>query len=160
MRVNVYIDTGHGVHNDGKGHTGVIAMMGGNMIHATSNKQKLVTRSSFEAELVGLADGLQWVKWLRLFLLEQKVLLPGQEINIFQDNKSTILAATRGHNYSSRTKHINIRYFEVKEMIESKNIKITYKPTGEMLADFLTKPLHGGLLRKLVGAAIGNEKDG
>jgi len=42
-----------------------------------------------------------------------------------------------------RTRHINIRYFFVKDRIDSGDIRVTYCPTDDMVADFFTKPLQG-----------------
>jgi hypothetical protein len=46
---------------------------------------------------------------------------------------------------STRTRHINIRYYFVKERVERGDIEFKYVPTDEMLADILTKPLQGGI---------------
>ena len=70
---------------------------------------------------------------------------------MWQDNKSTILAALQGRSNSRRTKHIDIRYFEVKELVEEKKIKITYMPTDQMTSDFMTKPLQGGAFMRIRG---------
>ena len=70
-------------------------------------------------------------------------------MQIWQDNQSTILAALRGNNYSRRTKHNDIRYFEVKDLVDLYKPFNTYKPTGEMLADIMTKPLQGTLYKKI-----------
>jgi hypothetical protein len=49
---------------------------------------------------------------------------------------------------SKRTRHINIRYFFVTDRINAKEISVEYCPTGEMIADFFTKPLQGSLFKK------------
>jgi hypothetical protein len=102
---------------DRKGQTGLSARLG-NTIYAISNKQSLVTRSSFECELVGLGTASQWVRWFRNFLINQRIITDKQSIRIWQDNQSTILAALKGNSYNRRTKHIDIRYFEIKELVD------------------------------------------
>ena len=75
-----------------------------------SRKQKLNTKSSTEAELVGIDDVMPQILWTRYFLM-------GQGFNVtdnilYQDNQSTIKLATNGCASSGkRTRHINIRYF-------------------------------------------------
>jgi hypothetical protein len=96
---------------------------------------------------VAVSDGLSEVIWARNFLLNQGVLL-GPAV-VYQDNKSTMALIAKGRSTSSRTKHINIRYFFVKDRIEAGEIVIKYAPTEEMLADLLTKPLQGELFRRL-----------
>jgi hypothetical protein len=48
------------------------------------------------------------------------------------------------------TRHINIRYFFVADRVASNEVSIEYCccPTGEMIADFFTKPLQGSLFQK------------
>jgi hypothetical protein len=57
-RINVtsYIDASYGVHPNGRSHTGSIVTLGKGAVHAKSTKQKLVSKSSTEAELVALSD--------------------------------------------------------------------------------------------------------
>jgi len=63
---------------------------------------------------------------------------------------SSILLEKNGRSSSSkRTRHINIRYFSVKDHVDSGAIRIEHCPTKEMLADYFTKPLQGVLFYKL-----------
>jgi len=62
---------------------------------------------------------------------------------IYQDNQSTIRVATRGLSNNGNTKHIDIRYCRIKEMLEQDALKIEFKKTNEMIADGCTKPLNG-----------------
>ena len=47
-----YVDAAFGVHKDTKSHTGACMALGKGMICAFSNKQKVNSRSSTEAELI------------------------------------------------------------------------------------------------------------
>jgi hypothetical protein len=68
---------------------------------------------------------------------------------IYQDNQSAILLEKNGKASSSkRTRHINIRYFFVTDRIAANEVSVEYCPTGEMIADYFTKPLQGTLFRK------------
>jgi len=69
--------------------------------------------------------------------------------DIMQDNKSTIMLAEKGRSTSEKTRHINIRYFFVKDRINSKEIQLNYLSTNEMIADILTKPLQGAQFIKM-----------
>ena len=71
-----------------------------------------------------------------------------------QDNQSTILLAKQGK-LSQRTRHVNIRFFAVKEKIDNGKILIVYTPTEEMAGDFFTKPLQGSLFVKLRNKIMG-----
>ncbi|CAG7717395.1 unnamed protein product, partial [Allacma fusca] len=48
----------------------------------------------------------------------------------------------------SRTKHIDVRYHYIRELVEDDQITVDYIPTTEQLADGLTKPLMKGKLEE------------
>jgi Reverse transcriptase (RNA-dependent DNA polymerase) len=143
-----YVDASFAVHPDMKSHTGGSMTLGKGVIYGTSTRQKINTKSSTEAELVGVNDLMPQILWTRYFLEAQ-----GYEITesiIHQDNKSTILLAENGKASSGRrTRHINIRYFFVKDRVASGEVKIEYCPTDIMMADFFTKPLQGALFKRM-----------
>jgi len=130
-----------------KSHTGAVIGVGLGPVYAKSSRQKLNTKSSTEAELVGLSDSSGQVIWTRNFLIGQGYNMA--PATVYQDNMSTIALLKNGCSNSSRTRHIAIRYFFVSDRVKSGEIKIEYMPTGEMLADILTKPLQGALFLKL-----------
>ena len=70
-------------------------------------------------------------------------------INIKQDNKSTIAMINKGHSTSQRTRHVNIKYFYLKDRIDNKEIQVEYLESEKMIADILTKPLQGTLFERL-----------
>ena len=87
------------------------------------------------------------ILWTCYFLAAQ-----GYNINdcvVYQDNKSTILLEENGRASSSkRTRHINICYYFVTDRANCGEIKLQHCPTTEMLGDYFTKPLQGGLFIK------------
>jgi len=140
--VKWWVDAAFAVHPDFKSHTGGIMSLGKGAIQSISRKQKLNTRSSTEAELVGADDVSVPILWTKLFLAAQ-----GYDVEqniLYQDNKSTILLEENGKRSSSkRTRAFNIRYFFLTDQIEKGNLKVKYCPTGEMVADYMSKPLQG-----------------
>ena len=89
-----WVDASFGVHPNLQSHTGATISMGRGSIFSFSTKQKINTRSSTEAELVGVNDAMGLVLWTRLFLEAQ-----GYEIDdniVYQDNESTMLLAING----------------------------------------------------------------
>ncbi len=121
--------------------------LGKGAAYGTSTRQKLNTKSSTEAELVGVNDVMPQILWTRYFLEAQ-----GYGVDdslVYQDNQSAILLEKNGRASSGkRTRHINIRYFFVTDRIATGEVKVEYCPTGEMLGDFFTKPLQGVLFKK------------
>jgi hypothetical protein len=152
MQVEAFIDASHGTHVDGKSHTGAGITMGGGLFSVSSTKQKLTTKSSTESELVGVSDRASDVIETRLFV-EHQGFKQGPAI-IWQDNMSTLKLIDNGRGSADRTRHINIRYFFVKDRVDAGELVFKYLPTQCMLADLFTKPLQGRLFRTLRDAAM------
>jgi hypothetical protein len=146
MVITTYIDASYASHVDGKGHTGAMVTLGGGAVRSKSSKQKLVAKSSTESELIGMSDEIGQAIWTRNFLIAQGFKVP--PIQLKQDNMSTITIVNKGKPNSGRTKHIAIRYFFIKDKIDSKEVELEHLSTNSMVADILTKPLQGELFRR------------
>jgi hypothetical protein len=55
-----------------------------------------------------------------------------------------------------KSRHINIRFFFIKDRLKTEHIKMTHCPTEAMLADFFTKPLQGHLFTKFQRVLMGH----
>ena len=44
---------------------------------------------------------------------------------------------------TGNSRHINVRHFFIKDIIDKEELRVEYCPALTMLADFLTKPLQG-----------------
>ena len=150
-----YVDGSFAVHPDMKSHTGATMIIGKGSTYSTSQKQKINTRSSTEAELVAVNDAMGQILWTKYFLESQ-----GYEISnniLEQDNKSALLLEKNGRASSGkRTRHINIRYFFVQDRIASGDMTVEHCPTEEMIGDFFTKPLQGAAFKKFRDAILNN----
>ena len=128
--------------------------MGRGFLIVSPTKQKLNTRSSTETELVGADDFMPEICWTRYFFKAQ-----GYRILynvLFQDNKSSILLEKNGKASSSkRTKHINIWYLFITNRVAQGDVSLVWCPTGDMIGDFMTKPLQGSLFRKFRDQIMG-----
>lgn len=58
---------------------------------------------------------------------------------------------------SKRTRHFNIKYFFITDLIARGEVSIEYCPTGAMIADFMTKPLTGQKFRDMRKAIMNEE---
>ena len=47
---------------------------------------------------------------------------------------------------SNKSRHIHIRCFFMKDLVDKKEFEIKHCPGEEMIADYFTKPLQGALL--------------
>jgi hypothetical protein len=75
---------------------------------------------------------------------------------IFQDNEGVLKIMEYGRHPKHRTKHLNVRHFFARERIRNGEIILLHKPTKEMLADVMTKPVTGELFRNLISQIRGN----
>jgi hypothetical protein len=94
--MKTWVDASYAVHKDFKSHTGGAVLFGRGAVMCKSAKQKLNTKSSTEAKLVGTSDYLPYPVWGKKFLEGQGYFL--KENVFYQDNKSTIQFEKMGEN--------------------------------------------------------------
>lgn len=111
--------------------------MGGNLVTWRSKKQRVVVRSSAEAEFRGMAQGVCELLWLWR-LLKDLGIKPLKATNMYYDNKAAIEIA---HNpvQHDRTKHVEVDRHFIKEKLESCIIKFPFVNSENQLADIPTK---------------------
>lgn len=63
---------------------------------------------------------------------------------IYEDNQSCLELINGGERLSDRSKHIDTRFYFVKDYIDRGVTECVYCPTDDMLADVLTKALAQG----------------
>jgi hypothetical protein len=56
---------------------------------------------------------------------------------------------------SKRMKHVNIWYFFITDRIDKGDVSLVWCPTGDMIRDFMTKPLQGALFWKFRDQIMG-----
>ena len=139
---------------DRKSTSGYVFLLGGAAISWKSSKQTCVALSTAEAEYVALSAAAQEAVWLQQLtsdLLKKSI----REITILEDNQSTICLA-KNHQVHGRTKHIDIKYHFIRDLVEAGRIKLTYCASEDMVADMLTKGLRiqqFEKLRRMIGIA-------
>lgn len=124
---------------DRRSMSGYCSYLWGNLVTWRSKKQQVVARSSAEAELRALAQGVCEGIWLRRLMRELRVKYSGS-INMMCDSQSAI-AIAKNPVHHDRTKHIEIDKHFINEKIEDKTITLSYVPSRFQTADILTKAL-------------------
>jgi ABC-type molybdate transport system substrate-binding protein len=66
--VVAYVDAAYALHNDSKSHTGVVIYVGNTMAYVASKKQKCMSKSASEAELITLTDNLGLIELFQEFV--------------------------------------------------------------------------------------------
>ena len=144
--VKWYVDASFAVHKDMRSHTGATLTLGSGVISSISTKQKVNSRSSTEAELIGVDDVVSRILWTKLFVEAQ-----GFKVKtiVLRDNTSSMKLEENGKASSGkRTRHFNIKYFYITDLIQRGEMQIQYCPTEEMIADYMTKPLVGAKFKQ------------
>ena len=142
-----WVDASFAVHANMRSHTGATMSLGKGSIYSASTRQKLNTKSSTEAKLVGVDDAMPMILWTRQFMIGQGYTI--DDNIVYQDNQSAMLLENNGTKSSTkRTRHLDIRFFFVTDRIRAKQLTVEYCPTGDMWADVFTKPLQGAAFYK------------
>ena len=101
-----------------------------------------------------MSEYLPYDIWQANFFREQ-----GYDIRnnyIYQDNESAAKLEINGRNScTGNSRHIDIKFFWVKDRVEKKEVEIKYCPTTLMLADYFTKPLQGNVFRRFRDVIMG-----
>ena len=120
-----------------------------------SNKQKCVTRSSSEAEIVSAVDGMVIAQFYRYILGEF-----GYKTNVihYEDNMSSMSRIASGfYAYDKKDRHIVTKINYMHEYFEKKdnNARMIWCPTHLMRGDNMTKDLHGSLFHNMEKITMG-----
>jgi hypothetical protein len=102
-------------------------------------RTKSVTLLTTEAEYVSMSEAVREVKFIYQVLqtMNIQVSLP---IKVNVDNIGAIFLA-ENRNTSERTKHVDIRYHFVREMIDEIFLNVKFVPTDQNIADIFMKNL-------------------
>nr|GEW51378.1 retrovirus-related Pol polyprotein from transposon TNT 1-94 [Tanacetum cinerariifolium] len=104
----------------------------------SSKRQKSAAISSTEAEYITFSGYCTQILWMRSQLTDYG--LGFNKIPMYCDNKSAI-ALCRNNVQHSRSKHIGIKYYFIKEQVENGMIKLYFVNTEYQLANLFTKAL-------------------
>ena len=96
---------------------------------------------TMEAKFVASTNAVQEAFWLRRFLHHLGIVTHANDpVTINCDNQATI-AYTKDPKYHDKTKHIDIKYNYVKDIISQDEVILQYINTRQNVADPLTKPI-------------------
>jgi hypothetical protein len=155
-------DAAYATHADAKSHTGGTVGFESDESCWTgiiSGKQSVVAKSTGEAELIAENKVGDLVEW-KVQLMEE-LGYPQKTVIMLVDSTCAMNMVRNGTGSFKRAKHIKVRYFWLKDLIDDGIIKLEYQSTHELVADILTKPLTGAQFQYLLYKLIGwnNESD-
>jgi hypothetical protein len=135
--------------------SGFIAYMRGiGAFYSSVNLEKTISQSTAEAEYKTIGRGAKFAESIRQFLTEIGFPQTGPT-PVYNDNQAALAIASNPY-CSSATRHMKIKYHYVRQQIKEKSIKVSYVPTGEMIADIMTKALPVEVFRKFRSLLMGH----
>ncbi|CAI7774842.1 unnamed protein product [Closterium sp. NIES-53] len=120
---------------------GYIFVLGGAAFSWASHRIKCMTLSLTESEYIAATEAGKEARRSRFLLAEFRLLDDGVPTVIHVDNSSAI-AVAEGLGIKGSLKHMERRYIWLQQMVKRKKLALTYIPTSEQPADYLTKALH------------------
>ena len=110
------------------------------MIDWKASKQKTITISSTEAELLAISMTANTKMWWNRFLEAIAFQTPPTYIEC--DNRQTIRAFTApGASFSTKLRHVDIHRHWLRQEVQNGTVSIKWTPSTSILADELTKIL-------------------
>ena len=131
---------------------GYIFTLCGGPVAWTSKKQRSISTSTTEAEYVALCQTSKQAVWYSGLLRDigySKYLKDDYTVPLLCDNQSAIALAENPENHA-RSKHIDVQFHYVRQLVAYHKITVDYCSTSHMLADALTKPLRLSVFRTCV----------
>ncbi|CAI7879692.1 unnamed protein product [Closterium sp. NIES-54] len=104
-----------------------------------STRSSSVSTSTAEAEIYAGAMSAQELRWLTFLLIDLGE-RPSSAPTLFTDNKAAILLC-REPRLESRVKHINVRYFLLRELQRRGQARFDFVESEANTADIFTKAL-------------------
>jgi hypothetical protein len=156
LQVTASSDASYAEHADGRSHTGGCVGFESNKcawVAFISQKQPQVAKSTCISELYAVNAVGEYVEWIVQVMEELDY--PQKTVKISQDNQCSMQLLKTGTGSFKRSKHIKVRYFWLKELIDDGRVEIYYVPSEVLVADALTKPLIGSRFRALRLLLIG-----
>ncbi|MBW0553295.1 hypothetical protein O181_093010, partial [Austropuccinia psidii MF-1] len=130
--------------NDQRSISGFTVSINQHLISWRSKRQQTVSHSTTEAEYKSLSDATKETTWLTNLINEIQLTTSPLDPLLLNDNKGAIDLALNDANHSSfKTKHMDIKFHYIQELLKKGVMLLKHVPTAAMNADFLTKSVGG-----------------
>ena len=144
-----YLDSDY-VGDNTKSTSGYVFTFAGGAISWKNSKQTVTTSSTLYAEFVACYEAMGQVNWLKKFIPSLKVVDDiNRPLKLYCDNNPAVQYAHNNRS-SGAAKHIDIKYYVVKDKVRDQMISLEHISTEKMLADPLTKGLPPNVFREHV----------
>lgn len=145
-----YCDADHSDNQNNKRSTSrIVIKMGTGTINWASKLQPFMTLSATEAEYMTTVSTGQEIIWLRNLFTKFRYKFDAPS-SLQMDNQSALSVAQNSEHHG-RMKHLNLRFYQLRDIIEASHIKVCYMSTKTMPTDILTKALGYIKVQQMVG---------
>jgi transposase InsO family protein len=125
--------------------TGWLTMLDGNLVSWQSKRQPTVATSTLHAEYMAMYSTACEARWIQQWfsgadISTHSVCSLQLPIVIYCDNEPAVKLSDHDTNHE-RTKHIDVKYHYVRDLIADGTISVQWCSTVDQIADILTKPL-------------------
>jgi hypothetical protein len=141
LKVYAYVDSNYATNKENrKSVTGYVLTIGGCLVSYSSKSQPSVTLSSTEAEYVAASMCATEVKFVQMLLEEIMPTENTRPATLFEDNTGAMFLM-ENKAVGARTKHIDIRWHHMREMMAGDNprLRVVFTRSEENFADVETK---------------------
>jgi hypothetical protein len=114
------------------------------LISWCAKKQKMVSKSSTEAEYKAMADATTEIMWVQSILQELCVPCP-RGARLWCDNMRAMYLASNPI-FHGRIKHVEVNYHFVRDQVIKKQLEVRFISTDDQVTDGFTKALSQGRL--------------
>ena len=125
--------------------------LGNNPVSWMSKKQNFVSLFTAKVEYIAAGNCCSQLLWMKKLLHDYRI--PQDTVCVFCDNTSAI-NLSKNHVQHSKSKHIEIRYHFIRDLVEDKVVCLEFIHTNNQMTDIFTKPFDGPRfesLRKTIG---------
>ena len=140
--------------DDRKSTTGGYFYVEANIVAWMSRKQNFVSLSAIEAKYIVAGSCCSQLLWMKKLLSDYGI---SQDTMVVYCDNSRAINISKNPAQHSKTKHIEIRYHFIRDLVERKIVALEYIPTERQNADIFTKPLDRSkfeTLRQVIGVIL------
>ena len=124
--------------DDRKSNTDGCFYVGVNLVAWMSKKQNFVSFSTIETKYIAAGSCYSQLLWMKKVLTDYGI---SQDTMVVYCDNSSAIDISKNPIQHSKTKHIEIRYHFIRDLVERKIVCLEYIPTEHQNADIFTKPL-------------------
>ena len=142
LRLKGYSDADWADDRDERKSTlGYAFILGGSVVSWCSKKQTCVALSTMESEYVACAATVQEAVRLKRFLQRLGITAHSEEAITLYSDSTTTLAYAKDPKYHEKSKHIEIKYHFIRDMVVRDEVVMKHISTRSLVANPLTKPI-------------------